>query len=610
MYYEKNMQILQEYREQLYQLIKQQTIENTDASDAFVHSVSTRTGELALVVEKDNHQFRLNSRYNPQEEASKWAEQYHIKNLNTVVVMFGLGNGIFAREMMNKLNDDNLMIVYEPSLKIFLHVLEKYDVEDILKNKRVGIVIKGINEFEFPYLLSITLTWMNLFSKVECVHPGYEKLFETSFLDFKNTIKDNTFNNFLTKNTYGFKGKSTAENAFHNLLYLADSVSIWDLDKDLPKDIPAIVVAAGPSLNKNVEILKQAKGKSIIFAVDRSYETLLEHDIEPDFIVTLDADKKLKYCGNRRGFKDTLLCKLESSPDILDNHGGKKIIYYCNDFIVSIYKKLGKKFFNISPGASVATAAFSICVNLGFGRIVFVGQDLAYLGNVSHADLQTSGNVINDEKKAIDLYVEDIHGNTVRTRHDWYAFLRSFENAIQQLSNVDIIDATEGGARIKGTRILPLQDVVDQYCTRKFDCKSIIDNQTPTFHKKELSGIYDYLVKSRGNLDEIIELSQQAIKELSLYETNRKNNGQMLIKSIAEINGKIEKMPIFSLIDEYVMGKGANEIAGLYFVTNDKKTDEEITLSNAKAIFHNMIEASEWVIPLLENSIHKYETLL
>jgi hypothetical protein len=84
----------------------------------------------------------------------------------------------------------------------------------------------------------------------------------------------------------------------------------------------------------------------------------------------------------------------------------------------------------------------------------------------------------------------------------------------------------------------------------------------------------------------------------------------MLIKSIAEINGKIEKMPIFSLIDEYVMGKGANEIAGLYFVTNDKKMDEEITLSNAKAIFHNMIEASEWVIPLLENSIHKYETLL
>lgn len=601
MYYEANIHSLKKYRNNLYQIIKQK--ETNIPNRLNIDSEITRVGDYALVVNKDNHQYRLNSKYNPKEEARKWAEQFLIKDLDAVITMFGFGNGVFVRELINKMRDDNLLIIYEPSIEIFLYVLRTYDIEDIIKDNRIYFVIEGLNEFELPILLCKTLSWKNMYSNINCLHPGYDKLSKDSFVCFMNAIKDNLFNNILTKNTFTLMGMKIIENTFNNLKYIANTNTIWDINDYLPKDIPAIVVAAGPSLNKNVDILKQAKGKSVIFAVDRSYETLKKHNIEPDFIVTLDSRKKLMYCGNQRGFKVPLLCKFEASPDILDNHDGKKIIYNCEEFICNIYKNLGKKFYNISTGGSVATAAFSICANLGFKRIVLVGQDLAYLDDLTHAGEQTDKN---EGEKTINLFVKDIYGNMVKTRHDWYAFLRSYENVIPQLKETDVIDATEGGAYIKGTRVMKLQDVVNQYCTMDFNCKNIIDNQVTTFNKDDLRILYDYLVTSKSHLKEIKDLSLQAINELRLYKTKINNDGEKLLRNMAKINGNIESKSIYSLINLYIASKDSEEINSLYLITNNKKLDEDIAFNNANVIYKNIIEACDFITPFINNVINSF----
>ena len=82
-----------------------------------------------------NHKLRLNSCYNPVQEARRWAQQHRARHLDTVAVMFGLGNGIFLRELLKRINKDNYVIVYEPSYTIFRHILGNYPMEDIYRIK-------------------------------------------------------------------------------------------------------------------------------------------------------------------------------------------------------------------------------------------------------------------------------------------------------------------------------------------------------------------------------------------------------------------------------------------------------------------------------------------
>ncbi|MBP1753974.1 MAG: hypothetical protein H6Q59_372 [Firmicutes bacterium] len=608
MYYSKNMQVLREYRHYLYELLQKHPLAEEDMVIG-VSSIETRSQEMALVIEKDGENYRLNSKYYPLEEAKKWAEQYNAKNLDTVYTMFGFGNGIFVQGLTRKMAKDNKLIIFEPSLQIFLHALHEYNLEEVIKNDNVMIIIQGINEHELPYIISSTLTWMNLFSKVECVQPGYKRLFPELYLEFKGLLQDNTFNNVVSKNTYGLMGKPIVKNSLTNLIHFKDSISIWEIEKKLPKDIPVIIAAAGPSLNKNIEVLKDAKGKSIIIAVDRAYETFMAHDIEPDFVVVLDALKQLKYCGNVKGFTVPLLCKLEASPDILDNHNGKKIIFGYEKFASSIYNITGKDYSNIPTGGSVATAAFAICAVLGFHRIILIGNDMAYDGEQSH-----SGKIqeaIADHPSSIDLFIEDINGNNIKTRHDWYTFLRWFEAVIMQMKNTDVINATEGGAKVKGTRTMKLKEAVAQYCTAEFDAVKIVEEMEPSFNTTDYATIHEYLIQAKSDLLEIKLLSQKAHK-YSENLTKLVEHGEALslhtkiMKNITEINSVIEAKTIFSLINYYTMGEGTNKIGELFFMTNNKKTDDFVTVKNMTVIYRITEEACDFILPYLEEAITYY----
>lgn len=608
MYFEYNMHVLKENRRRLYEEIKKSSnLENN--KEYKINSIKTKTNEYSLEIEKNNTLYRLNSKYNPLQEAKKWAEQYQIKNLDTVIVMFGMGNGIFVQELINNMEQENKIIIYEPSLSIFYHVMKYYNLEKIFEDDRVCIIIEEINNYDFPHILSSTLSWMNLYSKIECIHPNYDKIFEESYNDFTSTIQNNMFNNMVAKNTQGSLGKIILENGINNISYLKNSVSIWELKDDFPSDVPVIIVAAGPSLNKNVEQLKKAKGKSIIICVDRAYEIMLEHSIEPDFIALLDPTKSLKYCGNKKGFTIPLLCKLEGSPDILNNHDGKKIIYNCEEYYSAIYSMLGKKFESITTGGSVATASFAIAAKMGFEKIILVGQDLAYVDNLTHA-----GNI--NETKSVEsnqirLFVEDIEGNKIQTRHDWYNFLTWFESIILQLSEVEIIDATEGGAYIRGTQVMKLKDAIDKYCNKEFDCASLIKSKNPTFNEGDTLKIYNYIQAGQEELEEIKMTAKSCVRKceklIQNYYCNKANRNKKIFETITEENNKIVNKSVYSLVDQYVLSEQTDNIEELYFMTNNAKTDEIIAYKNAKKIYETIIEACEFILPKIENAIKTYK---
>lgn len=597
MYLDHNLQVIKEYRNNFWNILQLKSLADEESS-LKVESVPTRTKEKALNVTRDDVCYRLNSKYNPEDEAAKWAEQYKAKNIDTVYVMFGFGNGIFLRELAKNIVKDTRLIVLEPSLRIFLHALGEYDLEDILKNENIMIIVQDINEYEFPYLVSSTLTWKNLFSKIECFHPGYDKMFANEYSDFRYVLQDNAFNNVMAKNTYSLMGKPLVKNTITNLPYLFNCISLWDLASELSREIPVIIAAAGPSLAKNIDELKSAKGRSIIVAVDRAYETFIEHNIEPDFVVVLDALKELKYCGGKKGFTIPLLCKYEASPDIMSNHAGKKIVFSFEGYGMELCEKTGKQFRSVPTGGSVANSAFSIFAMLGFQRIVLIGHDLAYDGETTHSGTTDDASILSE--KIVDLFVEDIHGELVRTRQDWYAFLRWFEILIIQMKNSDVIDATEGGAKIKGTRIMKLKDVVEEFCGIPIDCSKIVEGIDPFFTENECEIIRNYLLEAKNDLTEIKLLMRKALTycdelKKKLDKGMNINSCPEIINKITKINEKIQKMPIYSLIDSYILGEGTNSIGELYFITTNKKLDDIVTVKNMKNIYNLTKEACDFI---------------
>jgi Uncharacterized protein conserved in bacteria len=594
--YEKNMEALKKYKEDLFDCIEKLDHEKKDNSLEQIISIETRDGNKALVITKDGESIRLNSAYKPSAEAMKWAEQFELNNIDTVISMFGFGNGFFPREMMHKLTKENFLLIYEPSIDIFLHVLENYDITDLIEGKRVSITIEGVNDNEFKSVINYLVTWVNMNSQLVCKHPQYKMLFEKSHIKFLDLIRDNNEVCQINKNTERILSKSIISNLLNNLKYIKEGNIVSDFEGDFG-EAPAIIVSAGPSLNKNVQNLKEAKGKAVIFCTDTAMKYVLAHNIIPDFIVTLDPNKSMgHFFADERCFDIPMLCLAEARHENLKYHRSRKIFYSLDSFLTQFYIKNGKKVKNLNSGGSVATGAFSVCVALGFKEIILIGQDLAYDGKFTHAGERSDhgGKLASDAR-----LIEDVNGNMIYTRGDWYLYLNWFEQAIESIKNIEVVDATEGGAKIKGTKIMTLKEAITAYCEGEIDCENIVKKKPTTLLEEEYPKLKKYLSES---IKDLMDIKNQAIEnkrycEKLIIEARNKNidseRCQNWVKRLSKNNSKIEKKPVYNLVDIYIAEVSTNELDDVYVLTEDEVQNQISTYEKGSKIYQSMADSCD-----------------
>ena len=176
------------------------------------------------------------------------------------------------------------------------------------------------------------------------------------------------------------------QNAIRNAKYVVDGYRTLDFCGAIPKDVPAIVVAAGPSLNRNIDDLKRAKGRAFIIAVDTAIKPLLNAGIKPDMFAVVDALKPMELI-NIEGAEDIpLLTSAVASSAVLDFHKGKKVFFAEGEPLIDIMLSThNMEFPSIPCGGSVATTAFAFAYMIGIETIILVGQDLALTRNKTHA---------------------------------------------------------------------------------------------------------------------------------------------------------------------------------------------------------------------------------
>lgn len=260
------------------------------------------------------------------------------------------------------------------------------------------------------------------------------------------------------------------------------------------KNIPAIIVSAGPSLEKNIDELKGVNN-ALILAGGRTLKPLIERGITPHGLVVIDPSKACYDLVD--GYIDKIDCPLffydGTNSEVVNNHKDSKIITGGNPVLDKIFDV---EIDGMNFGGSVAHSSAFLATKLGYNPIIFIGQDLAYTNDKGHADI-ANGENFEKYKSQYDIYVDDIYGNKVRTSLPLNTFRLDFEKLIEMLPDFEFIDATEGGASIKGTKVETLREALN------------------TMNKTEIKHIKDFLkdIDVKQNIFKELELNSKTIEE-------------------------------------------------------------------------------------------------
>lgn len=502
-------------------------------------------GRVIFRVKKEGHDVYLSGKRDPSRLAKVWTRQLKKLPRSSYVILFGIGNGDFLKEVIAATKESINIFIYEPSIVILKKCLETIDLSEQFEKREVEILadIYGSTENMRRFLAS-RIPYESLEFMRHFTLPNYAMLYPDEFKWFWGQLKDVAWKSQGQYSTNEFFSKYMVTNMLLNSKFLPDCSTSFQLVDYIPRDMPAIVVAAGPSLDKNVEKLKRAKNKAFIIAVDTAVRPLLNHGIKPDMITIIDGVKPAEAIV-AEGMKDIpLVCSFVSSPEIMNYNTGRKIFYSEGfEYAEKVFRDNHVEFKEIHTGGSVATTAFSLMYMIGIDNIILVGQDLAFSGNQTHAS--GSLEILEDSRKATtDYEVEGNYEEKVYTGGDFKIYLDWYKTFLQGAKkhrpNLRVINATEGGAKIAFTEVMTLDEAIDELCTKEYDVAGMIESVPPAFNKDQRANVIKYLRDTEGIFRMIANEAEKSKKYYKKID-NMVNTGNISPKEYVQLLNKIKK---------------------------------------------------------------------
>lgn len=489
--YEKNMNALRKRFPGMADIIDRKKIFEEMKHQVLVEQAAD--GTPILNVRQEERVLYLGGKREPRQVAKRIIERWGELNSVASVFVVGMGNVAFLTELLEHTEKTTNIMVYEPSLQIFQVLMQQVDISIYFENRAIGLVIEGLNEYEMEPVIKTFLNVSNVEFMKSHVCANYSELFSEKVLHFLKSLDRISTTIISNYNTAIRFATVEADNLFHNIGYLCDGSITIQLCDVLPTDIPAIIVSAGPSLNKNIMELRKAKNRAFIVAVDTAVKPLVKAGIIPDLYVVVDGLKPVELLDFEEAKRIPMMPSLTSSKEILQQHKGKKIFFFDGEILAyNIMAMNGVALSALACGGSVACSAFSLVYKLGFSRIILVGQDLAFTGNRTHAD-GTFKEIMDEVDTSCYQMVRGNCEEWVPTRSDYKMYLDWFNYYIAGCEDIHVINATEGGARIDNTEIMPLAEAIERECSKEVDIAACFAKLQPVLGKEQRKRAVEYL---------------------------------------------------------------------------------------------------------------------
>ncbi len=512
-----------------------QMIRHTSMEGLQVEAVQTKSKAVSarILYPGTQRPVLLHSAYDPVRESLRLVDHLQIKEPTNVIVL-GIGLGYHLISLLNRY--ENLLrycIVIERDPRIMRLAMMALDLRSVLSLKGM-IWVVGEEPVRMPELIQEARTDIILHNCKILTHEPSVKADPTYYKEAKEKIFDAiTHDEVNLRTTFESHGRNQF-NIYMNIPAVYKGYALQDCE-NLFKGYPAIVSAAGPSIDKNIEQLHNLQDRAPLFIVDTAQSTYKQIGIEPDVVVTADPTPlNFSHFENIDDLGEAFLAfhpeanrqitqKFLSHPYLLPLFDKDSIVH---DYLFDVQNNYGM----MKRAMNVGHIAFHLAHHMGCDPIILIGFDFAFPkeGGTTHsrnAALSRSvsryaqdGTVVIGAKEGKTMeesghmtLVPGYYGDQVPTTVPFQQYIKAIERTVAECE-VKVIDATEGGAHFEGTIKMPLHEALQQFLQNQG-----VKQHLEAFRRKKKQPNLERVLSRLQEGKEVLTKSQNMTKQMKQY---------------------------------------------------------------------------------------------
>ncbi|ECO2148372.1 motility associated factor glycosyltransferase family protein, partial [Campylobacter jejuni] len=455
------------------------------------------------------------------------------------------------------------IVVFEKDIEIIWVIFHILDFSNELQNARLMVLQTSSLDIEFfsnfcsskPFFQFSRIYFLELMSH-------YYERFHEDILGLNKKLAENFKNSIVSHGNDPLDALQGIEQFVYNLPQMITHPSYKELlSKRKGISDTAIIVSTGPSLTKQLPLLKKYANKATIFCADSSYPILAKHGIKPDYVCMLERDEIVAECFNNdfgEFDKDIVfIVKSVTHPHTIKYLQKNNRAFILVSTYASFIQYLKLDYFGyFNMGFSVAHMNFLLTIHLKYKNIILIGQDLAYAKDgQTHSQGFIHANLHNgDYERDLDKFSTTAYGGNgkVQSSEIWTLFRHNFEKDIVNIKmnyHITTYNCTEGGARIEGTIEKPFlwacENLLDKDLNKPFEkLEPLSLNKQNEFLLKAYYKVYQSIKHCRDFNDNFIKVYDKIKNSFMSLQNSQKNEIfiQEIIQDIDKTKTQIDEL--------------------------------------------------------------------
>ncbi|EAL4556622.1 DUF115 domain-containing protein [Campylobacter coli] len=433
------------------------------------------------------------------------------------ICIYGIGNALLIKNLAKHYKH---LFVFESEIELFILALSVLDLSEELCSGKIYLV--DIEEERVDIQLLILFDMKDMFEYLSLYemfvnNVYYKKFYEDIWHKADELCEKNIEVIVRNLNSSLHIAFECYSHLLQNIPSMLESIPFQRiLNERKNKFENAIVVSAGPSLAKQLSLLKAYQDKAVIFCADGALSMLEKEGIIPDYVTNLDCrDLAMKFFQNKENLKQSIIAlECATHPNIVRSLNAENCMIVLRN--KALYQRFNLNDFGyIDTGTHVSHFSYTLALALGFKNIIMIGQDLAFdeEGN-SHSKGFSYGEQFSGEKTVPTLKAQAYAGKgEVLTHITWNDYRIKLEYLFAcNEQKAKFYNATEGGARINFTEELSFKECCEKLLTKekpKFELpKSLTKNRSDKLLVKFKEKIQKDQENAKRFLDDALALKQ------------------------------------------------------------------------------------------------------
>jgi hypothetical protein len=453
--------------------------------------------------------FHITSNH-PVLEAKKWFQSIQTENTSEIY-LYGTGFGYALFELFAHKAPNTLVIVFEQDIYLFKAMLYYFDISPLLQTGKFAFLVGDSSYFNraFDEIATKLFNFSVTYPTIVVTLPAARN-FKKEYLEIHEYVfKELAFLAVLLGNSH-LDIMLGLRNLIANVKVMIENPYISCL-KEKYKNVPAFIISNGPSLDRSIQKLKNINGKALIICVESAIVPLTKSGINPDILAVVERTEttyQYHFKGRHYSPDISLLSLAVADPKVWPSFSGEKIPIFrdCEELNIWFNRYLGDGE-SLDSGSNVSHLATALAMYLCADPIIFVGQDCAYgPEGITHSKdaviSQSQGKAARDLLHSYPtIYVEGNNGKMIPSNQLWSNLRIGLEHIFEYHPEHHFYNATEGGAKIRGTKWIELTKAIEEYCTKPIPYrvnKLIEESKTDISIEERSSKLKNFIAEMRN----------------------------------------------------------------------------------------------------------------